>query len=160
MAYLPGDRIVGLSKLARVVEHYACRPQVQERMTKEIASHLHKELNPSGVGVLLQAEHLCMTLRGAHMPGSLTTTTSLTGAMRDDERTRRKFFTCFWHRTALWIGICWSTCGHRGSSAWSGKPSGTTWTAIGGWTGIGTKSRGRRSPGMTAAGLLVPMCAR
>jgi GTP cyclohydrolase IA len=93
VAYLPGKRIVGLSKLARVVEHFACRAQVQERMTKEIATYLHERLVPHGVGVMVRAEHLCMTLRGAQAPGTVTLTTSLTGLLRDDERTRQEFFT-------------------------------------------------------------------
>lgn len=93
VAYLPGKRIVGLSKLARVVEQFACRTQVQERMTKEIAGFLHDHLEPLGVGVVLRAEHLCMTLRGAQAPGTITLTTSLTGALRDDARTRQEFFT-------------------------------------------------------------------
>lgn len=92
VAYLPGARIVGLSKLARVVEQFACRAQVQERMTKEIAEFLHERLEPHGVGVMVRAEHLCMTLRGVQAPGTITLTTSLTGALRDDERTRQEFF--------------------------------------------------------------------
>lgn len=92
VAYLPGTRIVGLSKLARVVEQFACRAQVQERMTKEIAEFLHERLEPHGVGVMVRAEHLCMTLRGVQAPGTITLTTSLTGSLRDDERTRQEFF--------------------------------------------------------------------
>ena len=92
VGYLPGERIVGLSKLARVVEMFARRTQVQERLTKQIAAHLHEQLAPHGVGVVIRAEHLCMTLRGAQAPGTLTVTTSLTGALRDDERTRQEFF--------------------------------------------------------------------
>src|SRR5215813_15511204 len=64
VGYLPGERILGLSKLARVVEHFACRPQVQERMTKQIADWLCTQLQPRGVGVVIEAEHTCMTLRG------------------------------------------------------------------------------------------------
>ena len=88
VAYLPGERIVGLSKLARVVEHFARRLQVQERMTVQIADWLEAELQPKGVGVVLDAEHFCMTLRGVQKPGARTTTSALRGRVRDDARTR------------------------------------------------------------------------
>jgi GTP cyclohydrolase I len=88
VAYLPGDRIVGLSKMARVVEHFARRLQVQERMTVQIADWLEAELEPKGVGVVLDAEHFCMTIRGVQKPGARTTTSALRGHVRDDARTR------------------------------------------------------------------------
>jgi GTP cyclohydrolase I len=91
VAYLPGDRIVGLSKLARVVEHFARRLQVQERMTVQIADWLEAELSPKGVGVVLDAEHFCMTIRGVQKPGARTTTSALRGQVRADERTRAEF---------------------------------------------------------------------
>ena len=91
VAYLPGERIVGLSKLARVVEHFARRLQVQERMTVQIADWLEGELAPRGVGVVLDAEHFCMTLRGVQKPGARTTTSALRGRVRDDARTRAEF---------------------------------------------------------------------
>jgi len=91
VAYLPGDRIVGLSKLARVVEHFARRLQVQERMTVQIADWLETELAPRGVGVVLDAEHFCMTIRGVQKPGARTTTSALRGRVRSDERTRAEF---------------------------------------------------------------------
>jgi GTP cyclohydrolase I len=91
VGYLPGPRILGLSKLARVVELFARRPQVQERMTKQIAGWLDMQLGPRGVGVVLQAEHTCMTLRGVQARGSATVTSSLTGLLRTDERTRAEF---------------------------------------------------------------------
>lgn len=91
VAYLPGERIVGLSKLARVVEHFARRLQVQERMTVQIADWLERELQPKGVGVVLDAEHFCMTLRGVQKPGARTTTSALRGHVRDDARTRAEF---------------------------------------------------------------------
>jgi GTP cyclohydrolase I len=91
VAYLPGERIVGLSKLARVVEHFARRLQVQERMTVQIADWLEQELSPRGVGVVLDAEHFCMTLRGVQKPGARTTTSALRGRVREDERTRAEF---------------------------------------------------------------------
>jgi GTP cyclohydrolase IA len=91
VAYLPGSRIVGLSKLARVVEHFARRLQLQERMTVQIADWLEQELSPRGVGVVLDAEHFCMTLRGVQKPGARTTTSALRGRVREDERTRAEF---------------------------------------------------------------------
>ena len=91
VGYLPKDRIVGLSKLARVVEHYARDLQVQERLTAQIAKSLQDNLNPKGVGVVLEAEHLCMSLRGVQKPGAKTVTSSLHGLIRDDARTRQEF---------------------------------------------------------------------
>lgn len=93
VAYLPGKRIVGLSKFARVVEHFARRTQVQERLTKQVAAWLHDNLLARGVGVMMRAEHLCMTLRGVQTPGTFTITTSLTGALLTEDRTRQEFFT-------------------------------------------------------------------
>ncbi|HUG07377.1 MAG TPA: GTP cyclohydrolase I FolE [Acidimicrobiia bacterium] len=92
VGYLPGRRILGLSKLARVVEHFSRRLQVQERLTKQVADWLHDQLDPKGVGVVLEAEHLCMTLRGVEASGSRTVTSSLHGLLRDDERSRAEFF--------------------------------------------------------------------
>ena len=92
VGYLPGTRILGLSKLARVVEHFACRPQVQERMTVQVADWLARHLEPKGVGVVVQAEHSCMTLRGAQARGADTVTSALRGALRDDARSRQEFF--------------------------------------------------------------------
>jgi len=91
VGYLPGNRILGLSKLARVVELFARRPQVQERLTKQVASWLDDHLNPRGVGVVMTAEHSCMTLRGVRAQGSTTVTSALLGALRDDSRTRTEF---------------------------------------------------------------------
>jgi GTP cyclohydrolase IA len=93
LAYLPGERILGLSKLARVVELFAHRPQVQERLTQQVADWLHQHLQPKGVGVVLVAEHLCMTLRGARATGSTTVTSALHGLLLADARTREEFFT-------------------------------------------------------------------
>jgi GTP cyclohydrolase I len=92
VGYLPGDRILGLSKLARVVDHFACRPQVQERLTKQIATWLDDELGPQGVGVVIEAEHTCMTLRGVRAAGSRTVTSTLLGTLRSDARSRQEFF--------------------------------------------------------------------
>jgi GTP cyclohydrolase I len=91
IGYLPGERIMGLSKLARVVELFARRMQVQERMTVQIANWLRDELAPKGVGVVLEAEHLCMSLRGVQKPGARTVTSALQGLVRDDVRTRQEF---------------------------------------------------------------------
>lgn len=91
VAYLPRDRIVGLSKLARIVEHFSRSLQVQERMTQQIAGWLEEQLSPRGVGVVLEAEHMCMRLRGARVPGTMTVTSTLRGALRDDARTRGEF---------------------------------------------------------------------
>ena len=92
VGYLPGDRILGLSKLARVVEHFACRPQVQERLTKQVAEWLSNQLHPKGVGVVVEAEHSCMTLRGVHATGTTTVTSTLLGTLREDGRSRQEFF--------------------------------------------------------------------
>ncbi|HEX3778032.1 MAG TPA: GTP cyclohydrolase I FolE [Pseudonocardiaceae bacterium] len=92
VGYLPGDRILGLSKLARIVEHFACRPQVQERLTKQIADWLSEQLHPKGVGVVIEAEHTCMTLRGVQATGSNTVTSTLLGTLREDARSRQEFF--------------------------------------------------------------------
>jgi GTP cyclohydrolase IA len=91
VGYLPGERIIGLSKLARVVDRFARRLQVQERLTTQIADWLDDRLAPKGVGVVLEAEHLCMSLRGVRKPGSRTMTSALHGLVRDDARTRQEF---------------------------------------------------------------------
>jgi GTP cyclohydrolase I len=91
VGYLPGDRILGLSKLARVVELFARRAQVQERLTTQVADWLQSHLNPRGVGVVVEAEHLCMTLRGVRSGGTSTTTSTLRGALREDARSRAEF---------------------------------------------------------------------
>jgi GTP cyclohydrolase I len=91
VGYLPGERIIGLSKLGRVVDLFARRLQVQERLTSEIAAWLDDHLDPKGVGVLIEAEHLCMSLRGVQKAGTLTATSALRGLVRDDARTRQEF---------------------------------------------------------------------
>ncbi|MEV0611958.1 GTP cyclohydrolase I FolE [Nonomuraea sp. NPDC050404] len=93
IGYLPGSRILGLSKLARTLEHFACRPQVQERLTKQVADWLQTQLDPQGVGVVIEAEHTCMTLRGAQAIGTTTTTSTLLGLLRTDARSRGEFLT-------------------------------------------------------------------
>jgi len=91
IGYLPGERIVGLSKLARVVELFARDLQVQERLTRQVADWLQENLSPKGVGVVIEAEHLCMSLRGVQKPGSRTVTSALHGLVREDSRTRQEF---------------------------------------------------------------------
>ena len=92
VAYLPGERILGISKLARVVENFARDLQLQERMTVQIADWLEHELKPRGVGVVLSAEHTCMTMRGVLKPGARTVTSALRGSLRDDPGTRQELF--------------------------------------------------------------------
>jgi GTP cyclohydrolase I len=91
VGYLPGERILGLSKLARVVELFARDLQIQERLTVQIADWLQGELRPAGVGVVLEAEHMCMSLRGVQQPGARTVTSALRGAIRDDHQIRQEF---------------------------------------------------------------------
>lgn len=89
IAYIPSDgRIIGLSKLARIVDSFARRPQLQEKLTSQIADFLDQELKPMGVAVVVEAEHLCMTMRGARASGSRTLTSALRGYMRNDAKTR------------------------------------------------------------------------
>jgi GTP cyclohydrolase I len=91
VGYLPTDRVVGISKLARVVQGFGRRLQIQEKLTAEIAHAIDEVLAPKGVGVVIEAEHSCMTLRGVNTPGSSLTTSRLTGVIRDDARTRQEF---------------------------------------------------------------------
>lgn len=92
VGYLPGDRILGLSKVARVVEMFARRPQVQERLTQQVADWLDQNLHPKGVGVVVEAEHTCMTLRGVRASGARTRTSALAGVLREDPAVRAEFF--------------------------------------------------------------------
>jgi GTP cyclohydrolase I len=92
IGYLPGDRILGLSKLARVLDMFARDLQVQERLTQQVADWLQENLVPRGVGVVIQAEHLCMSLRGVRARGTRTTTSALHGLLREDARSRQEFF--------------------------------------------------------------------
>ena len=88
VGYLPDERILGLSKLARVVEYFACRPQVQERLTKQVADWLAGQLHAKGVGVIIEAEHLCMSMRGVRKPGAVTTTSAVRGQFKTDSASR------------------------------------------------------------------------
>jgi GTP cyclohydrolase I len=91
VGYLPRDRVVGISKLARVVQGFARRLQIQEKLTLDIAEAIQDVLNPLGVGVVIEAEHSCMTLRGVNTPGSRLSTSRLLGSIREDPRTRNEF---------------------------------------------------------------------
>ncbi|MDQ2662165.1 MAG: GTP cyclohydrolase I FolE [Actinomycetota bacterium] len=91
VGYVPGDRLIGLSKLARIVEQYTRDLQVQERLTRRIADWLVDVLDPLGVGVVVEAEHSCMSLRGVQVEGTRTVTSTLVGLVREDERTRGEF---------------------------------------------------------------------
>jgi GTP cyclohydrolase IA len=91
IGYLPGDRILGLSKLARVLDLFARDLQVQERLTQQVADWLQDNLTPRGVGVVIEAEHLCMSLRGVRARGARTTTSALHGLLREDPRSRMEF---------------------------------------------------------------------
>jgi GTP cyclohydrolase IA len=99
VAYLPGERILGLSKLARVVDLFARDLQLQERLTVQIGAWLDEHLQPKGVGVVLEAEHLCMSLRGVQKAGATTVTSALHGLVRDDPRTREEFLSLTGGRT-------------------------------------------------------------
>lgn len=89
IVYIPGDgKVIGLSKLARIVDNFARRPQIQERLTSQIADFLDTNLHPKGVAVVIEAEHLCMTMRGIRAAGAKTKTSALRGIMRSDARTR------------------------------------------------------------------------
>ena len=89
IVYIPGNgKVIGLSKLARIVDNFARRPQIQERLTSQIADFLMDNLEPQGVAVVIEAEHLCMTMRGARAAGAKTKTSALRGIIRSDARTR------------------------------------------------------------------------
>jgi GTP cyclohydrolase I len=96
VGYLPRNRVVGISKLARVVNGYARRLQIQEKMTADIATCIQEVLQPLGVGVVVEAEHSCMTMRGVNSPGALLSTSHLLGVLRDDARTREEFLRLVW----------------------------------------------------------------
>ena len=90
IAYLPGDRVVGISKLARVLHGFARRLQVQERLTAQVADCIWEHLQPKGVAVVIEASHACMTARGVGTPGVMMTTSRMMGCFRDDERSRKE----------------------------------------------------------------------
>ena len=92
VGYLPAERILGLSKLARVVDRFAADLQTQERLTMQIAGWLDQHLRPKGVGVVIEADHMCMSLRGVRASGARTLTSAMHGLLRDDARSRQEFF--------------------------------------------------------------------
>jgi GTP cyclohydrolase I len=91
IGYLPDQRILGLSKFARVADYFSHRPQTQERLTKQIAEHLQAQLSPRGLGVVIEAEHTCMSLRGVRAVGARTVTSTLFGTLREDLSSRAEF---------------------------------------------------------------------
>jgi GTP cyclohydrolase I len=93
VAYMPVDRVVGISKLARLVDAYAQRLQTQEHLTSQVTTAIEEVLKPRGVAVLMEAEHMCMTVRGVTKPGTKTITTQFTGAFRDDPKEMARFMT-------------------------------------------------------------------
>jgi GTP cyclohydrolase I len=92
VAYIPKGRVIGLSKIPRVVEMYARRLQVQERLTQQVADFLQEQLQPQGVGVVMEATHLCAVMRGVRKPGTVMTTSAVLGLFRTRDRTRAEFF--------------------------------------------------------------------
>ena len=104
VAYLPDRRVVGISKLARVVEVYSRRLQIQEKLTAQIANIINEVLQPKGVAVVIEAAHQCMTTRGVHKPGVTMVTSRMLGAFRDNAATRREFMSLIGHPTATTLG--------------------------------------------------------